>query len=172
MEIFLTILAVLGGLLILIIILGYSEVKNEKKVETQKKEAKARKKKRQELRPIIIEKFNEVINKDSETRRKAIDEIAETLGISYRAVMVILTHEGINWGKTDEEREAEEQQAKRKREEKRLAKYIAGEYNKVIDKPEKIREKRIKQIATDMDKSTAYIVKILRKKKCMDIPEI
>ena len=70
------------------------------------------------------------------------------------------------------EKEAEEQQGRRLREEKRLANYIADEYNKVIDKPEKIREKRIKQIAKDLDKSTDYVVTKLRKKKCKDIPKV
>jgi hypothetical protein len=170
MEIFLTILAVLGGLFIFIMLLGHWGTKSDEKY---KKEREARIKKLNESMPIITARYNEVINKDAETRMKVLDELAETLGIRRNTIIARLSSRDMYLPRlSDEEREAKEQQARSKREEKRLANYIADEYNKVIDKPEKIREKRIKQLATDLNKSTTYIVKILRKKKCMDIPEI
>jgi hypothetical protein len=177
MEIFLTILAVLVGLFIFIMLLGYwgikSDEKKEKDLEKFKKNREARIKKLNESMPIITARFNEVINKDAETRMKVLDELAETLGIRRTTIISRLASRDMYLPRlSDEEREAEVQQARNKREEKRSANYIADEYNKVIDKPEKIREKRIKQLAIDLNKSTTYIVKILRKKKCMDIPEI
>ena len=170
MEIFFTILAVLVGLFIFMMLLGHWGIKSDEKEE---KDREARIKKLNESMPIITARYNEVINKDYETRRKVVDELTETLGLRSNTIVVRLVREGLYRKRlTDEERKAEEQPARSKREEKRLASYIADEYNKIIDKPEKIREKRIKQIATELDKSTAYIVKILKKKKCMDIPEI
>ena len=165
MEIFITILAVLGGLLLVIILFGHLSLKSEEK---SKKVLEDRSKKFEELRAIIIAKYKEVVNEDFETRRKAIFEIAETVGLSAGVVAGVLKRKGLNTVMTD----VEEQQGRIEREEKRLADYIADEYNKILDKPEIIRKRRIIQIAEEMEKSTEYVVTKLRKKKCKDIPKV
>lgn len=140
----------------------------------EKKISKRRDKEREESKPIIKSKYIAVIHKSDEKRSEVISELAKTFDRHRASITGYLSHQKLYlspayYGK-NKSKNKERKERQRKKANKILARYIVGEYKTVEEKSNNVRENKVKQIAKDLDRPADYIIKILEKKKCNNVP--
>jgi hypothetical protein len=153
-------------------------IKNEKKEsKTREKELKIRRKKYEKSKPIIKSRYVAAIQKNHREGGKVITDLAEEFEIKPASIICELSRQKLYLDKAyhpfkNKVKDNERKKRLKKHISKILARYIVGEYKTVEDESNEIRENKIRQIANDLDRSVDYIIKILKKKKCNNVPII